>query len=194
MTSDSFPRTLTGRLIEFAKLLGAISIITGFFGGAWAFTYGPVRDFLNQWDAMQSNQLRLIEAVKELRGEDRVIRETPGMTYVSEPVYEGELIQFNFIAHRTLLGEACEFLHSQSIFTDKMNIPTPGSRWDAVRQITDTPTPLRHRYKPPDNLLPGRVTVYLILAYRCDGKLVHDQTSTAAFELLAGPRPPVEPL
>ena len=189
MTSDNFPTSLSGRLIEIAKVLGAISIIVGFFGGAWSVTYGPLRDLLDQWEEVQTDIADLQDRMAQVQGEDRVIREVPGLTYVAEPVYQGERIVFNFVAERTRLGEKCILRYSQPIFTDMLNIPTPGERRQAARQISNNPTPLRPGYTPPVNLRPGRVTVYLILAYTCDGKEVFDQTSTAAFELLEGPRP-----
>ncbi|WP_226783314.1 hypothetical protein [Oceaniglobus trochenteri] len=189
MTSDEFPKTWRGRVVEAAKLIGALSIICGFFGGAWSITYGPLRDFLDQWAAMQINIAQLQDDMAAVQGEDRVIRETPGMTYVAEPVYQGENIRFNFVAERTRLGEPCILIQSQSIFTDAYNVPTPGSARLAARQVDDRPTPLQPTFTPPPNLRPGRVTVYLILTYQCDGKTVFDRTSTAAFELLEGPRP-----
>ncbi len=189
MTSDEFPHSLSARVVELAKVLGAISIIIGFFGGAWSLTYGPARDFLNQWQAMQEDISDLKERMAAVQGEDRVIREVPGLTYVAEPVYQNEKIVFNFVAERTRLGETCTLRYSQPIFTDMLNVPTPGERRQAARQISDDPTPLRPGYTPPVNLRPGRVTVYLILAYTCDGREVFDQTSTAAFELIEGPRP-----
>ena len=189
MTSDEFPHSLAGRIVELAKVLGSIGIIVSFFTGIWAFTYGPVASFLDQWSRMQNNIAELQQKMAVVQGEDRVIREVPGLTYVSEPVYEGENIVFNMVAERTRLGLNCVLQYSQPIFTDMLNIPTPGLRREAARQIRDDPTPLRPGYTPPPNLRPGRVTVYLILAYTCDGKTVFDQTSTAAFEIIEGPRP-----
>ena len=189
MTSDEFPHSLAGRVVELAKVLGSIGIIVSFFTGIWAFTYGPVASFLDQWSRMQNNIAELQQKMAVVQGEDRVIREVPGLTYVSEPVYQGENIVFNMVAERTRLGLNCVLQYSQPIFTDMLNIPTPGLRREAARQIRDDPTPLRPGYTPPPNLRPGRVTVYLILAYTCDGKTVFDQTSTAAFEIIEGPRP-----
>jgi len=189
MTSDEFPRSLAGRIVELAKVLGSISIIIGFFGGAWSVTYGPARDLLNEWAQMQRDIAELKSKMVTVLGEDRVIREVAGLTYVSEPVYQGEDISFNFVAERTALGEKCILEYSQPIFTDMLNVPTPGERRLAARQISGDPTPLRPTFAPPQNLRPGRVTVYLILAYDCGGKIIFDQTSTAAFEMLRGPRP-----
>lgn len=189
MTSDEFPHTFWARVVELAKVLGAISIIVGFFGGAWSVTYGPARELLNQWAAIQVDISDLQQRMATVQGEDRVIREIPGLTYVSEPVYQDENIVFNFVAERTRLGANCLLEYSQPIFTDMLNVPTPGGRRDAARQISDNPTPLRPGYAPPPNLRAGRVTVYLILAYSCDGKTVFDQTTTAAFEIIKGPRP-----
>ena len=189
MTADEFPHTIKARIVEIAKVISAVSIIIGFFGGAWSVTYGPARELLNQWEDTQRDIADLKRRMATVQGEDRVIREVPGMTYVSKPVYQNENIIFNMVAERTRLGEKCILEYSQPIFTDKMNVPTPGGRRLAARQISNNPTPLRPGYEPPDNLHPGRITVYLILAYECDGKTVFDQTSTAAFELIAGPRP-----
>ncbi len=189
MTGDTFPRGISGRIIEAAKILAAIGIIAGSATTLWAFTYGPIAAFLKQWWQMQVDIAELQADMRQVKGEDRVIREVPGLTYVSEPAYEGENIVFNFVAQRTRLGLGCILEYSQPIFTDQLNVPTPGARRQSARQIKDHPTPLRPGYTPPANLRPGRVTVYLILAYTCDGKTVFDQTSTAPFELLAGLRP-----
>lgn len=189
MTSDEFPHSLAGRIVELAKVLGAIGIIVGSATTLWAFTYGPIASFLEQWRAMQIDIAELQDRMAVVQGEDRVIREVPGLTYVSEPVYQGENIVFNMVAERTRLGEQCILEYSQAIFTDMLNVPTPGQRRLASRQIGGDPTPLRPGYKPPHNLRPGRITVYLILAYTCDGKPVFDQSTTAAFEMISGPRP-----
>lgn len=200
MTSDKFPSSLSGRVIELAKLIGSLSVIAGAILTIWSVTWGPARELVDyvvaEWTDMQESVAEIHEEVDslrkevaELKGEDRVIREVPGLTYVAEPVYQGERIVFNFVAERTRLGEKCLFRYSQPIFTDMFNIPTPGERRQAARQISNDPTPLRPGYTPPVNLRPGRVTVYLILAYTCAGEEVFDQTSTAAFELLEGPRP-----
>lgn len=189
MTGDAFPRTVSGRIVETAKVLAAIGIIIGSATTLWAFTYGPIAAFLKQWERMQIDIADLQADMVQVKGDDRVIRETPGLTYVSEPVYQGENIVFNFVAERTRLGAKCVLQYSQPIFTDMLNVPTPGKRREAARQISDAPTPLRPGFAPPPNLRAGRVTVYLILAYTCDGKTIFDQTSTAPFELLPGPRP-----
>lgn len=189
MTGDTFPNSISGRIVETAKVLAAIGIIIGSVTTLWAFTYGPVAAFLKQWERMQIDIADLQADMVQVKGDDRVIRETPGLTYVSEPAYQGENIIFNFVAERTRLGLNCILQYSQPMFTDMLNIASPGKRREAAHQINDDPTPLRPGYAPPAHLRPGRVTVYLILAYDCDGKTVFDQTSTAAFELLPGPRP-----
>lgn len=189
MTADEFPHSLAGRIVEVAKVLGALGIIFGTVTMLWAATYGPIASFLDQWGRMQIDIAELQEKMASVQGEDRVIREVPGLTYVSEPVYQGENIVFNMVAQRTRLGENCILEYSQPIFTDMLNVPTPGGRRDSARQIGGNQTPLKPSFVPPPNLRPGRVTVYLILAYECDGKTVFDQTSTAAFEMIAGPRP-----
>ncbi len=181
--------TVSDRIVQIAKVLGAVGVIWAVCGSAYSVSFGKARELLDAHYRMQADIIELKAEVASLKGEDKIIREKPGLTYVSEPVYENEPIIFNMVAERTRLGEGCILQYSQPIFTDQMNVPTPGQRRMAARQIDRDPTPLRPGYMPPDNLRPGRVTVYLILAYECDGNTLFDQTSTAAFELLAGPRP-----
>lgn len=123
------------------------------------------------------------------QGEDKVIRETPGLTYVSEPVYQGELITFNFQGQRTALGADCALVSTQAIFTDTLNAPTPGEVMPANINLSINPSLARPQYKVPRNIRPGRVTVFLVLQYLCGDQNVTDQTSTVAFELLEGERP-----
>lgn len=189
MTADDFPKTVTGRIIETAKIMTAVSTILVFLGGAWAFTYGPVREFLDEWKYIQTSIAELRRDMIIQQGNDKVIREVAGLTYVSEPIYQGDMLTFNYVASRTQLGLSCVLQSSQPIFTDLQNTPTPGNRIEAQIQLGPTPTPLRPEFMVPINIRPGRVTVYLVLEYLCDGRVVFDKTTVAAFDMLAGPRP-----
>lgn len=191
MTPDNFPTRWPARIIELAKLLGAISIITGFFGGLWAFTWGPVGDFLDQWAHMQSTLVRLSDDVRTLKGEDRVIRQPPGQSYVEEPVHQGENVVMVLVVARTRLGANCRLTEWVPIFTDDMAIPTPGHRaaiGPVRQQVGTNETRMRVEMVPPKHLRPGRVTVYLALTYRCPGAepdgIVPDRTDVIPFELL----------
>jgi hypothetical protein len=191
MTADTFPRTWRGRIIESAKLIGALSIIFGFFGGAWSVSYGPAADILQQWRDMQIAITELRQDVQALQGEDRVIRQPPGLSYIEEPVTQGENVYMILVVSRTRLGNDCRLLEWVPLFSDEMNIPTPGERANSgpvVRQINDTETRMRVEMVPPETLRPGRITVYLALTYQCpgaaNGGIVNDRTAVLAYELL----------
>lgn len=193
MTSDDFPRSLTGRIIDTAKIMTAVGTICLFLGGFWAVSFGPLRniieEFIDEWEHVQTSIIELRRDMQVLQGEDKVIREIPGLTYVSEPVYQGDVVVFNYVGSRTQLGLSCVLQSSQPIFSDVQNTPTPGPKVEAQLQLGQTPTPLRPEFQVPINIRPGRVTVYLVLEYICDGRTVFDKTSVAAFELLEGVRP-----
>ena len=131
-----------------------------------------------------------IDDIRRATGEDRVIRQTPGLSYVTEPVFVGDMITLNLVAERTALGRSCKLIDSQALFTDQTNVTTPGRR--AVegpprRQIDDTPTRLRVALIPPSTLQPGRVELYLVLEYICGDRTVFDRTDPVTFELLERP-------
>jgi hypothetical protein len=195
MTDDQFPTTWRGRLIEVSKLVGAVATIVATGWAAWSITYGPVRGFFDdlyafqedirtRQDRLRDDLARLREDVRELRGENRVIRETPGLTYVAEPVRVGDRVRFHFQAERTSLGEPCVLQRSIPIYTDERNIPTPGPERLAARQIGSSLTPLAPTYEMPADIRPGRVVMHLNLEYICNGQPVRDRTTSAAFTLL----------
>lgn len=187
MTSDEFPHTLIGRVVELAKVVSAVAILMSAAWSAWAATFGPIASFVQTWEQLQNDVAELRLKMLEVTGEDRVIRETPGLTYVSEPVKVGDTVQFSFVAQRTRLGERCVLKNSTPMYTDERNIPTPGPMRQASRQIDGNPTPLAPHYKMPEGLRPGRVVMHLILEYYCDGKTVFDRTSSVPFLLLPKP-------
>lgn len=206
MTNDEFPHTWRGRIIEIGKLAGASASIAATITAFWMFTAGPIREFLNLIDMIREEQVliweeigRLADGVARATGEDRVIREQPGQTYVSEPVYQGERVRFNMVAERTRLGAACTLIRTVPMFTDETRIPQPGPAAFPNRQIVGQgATFLQPVYEMPDTLQPGRVSIYLILEYECPAgdtgarQQVLDRTTTAVFRLLPGERPASE--
>lgn len=187
MTGDEFPHSALGRIVELAKVVGAVTVLISTASLVWASTVGPIANFITQWSDLQESVAMLHEDVKSLKGEDRIIRETPGLTYVSEPVYVGEPITFNVVLQRTVLGLGCIFQSSIPMYTDERNIAIPGPRKDTGRQIDDDPTPIVATHQQARGLRPGRVAMYLILQYECNGKTVFDKTSSVAFLLLERP-------
>lgn len=122
--------------------------------------------------------------VQKATGEDRVIHEASGLTYVTEPVYRGDQIILNMVARRTRLGAACTMVARTALFTDDTNIATPGNPKAAERQISTQDTPVRMILDVPPQIRPGRITVHLSLEFDCGGKRVFDTTRPAAFMLL----------
>ncbi|MFN7002171.1 MAG: hypothetical protein ACK4NW_01930 [Roseinatronobacter sp.] len=156
------------------------------------FLATPVRDRLERiWDSPDrlaeiADKLERIAAeLDRATGEDRVVFEAPGLSYVKEPVYQGEAITLNLVVRRTRLGESCTLLNRTAIFTDETNIASAGATVRPARQISASETAIRVSLDVPSQVLPGRVTVYLSLEFDCAGKRVFDQTRPVAFSLRA---------
>ncbi len=131
----------------------------------------------------------LTTEVQKATGEDRVIFETAGLSYVREPVHLGDKILYNLVVRRTRLGAACTLLNRTPIFTDESNISSAGPTERPARQVSGADTPLRILLDIPAPVSAGRVTVYLSLEFECPGangttKTVFDQTRPVAFMLL----------
>ncbi|MGR3495140.1 hypothetical protein [Citreimonas sp.] len=142
-------------------------------------------------DAIEDKLDEVVNRLDQATGEDRVIREL-GLSYVEEPVYQGENVILHLSVERTRLGRGCRLINSIPLFTDERNITLPGRRVNPGaprRQISDTPTRLRTEWVPPRTLEPGRVELALALEYDCDGTIVPESTRPVPFELVAGPRP-----
>lgn len=171
---------------------GAVMIFTPFWDQALAVWKTPER-----LDAALSEiaetQREIVSTVASLRndvrsatGEDRVIRQPPGLSYIQEPVRAGETVVLILVAGRTKLGAECTLTRWTPLFTDERNAPIPGRKAgppDVQRQIGAETTTMRIEMIPPD-LRPGRITVVLALDYDCDGQRVPDRTDPVAYYLL----------
>lgn len=160
---------------------GAIaSVLMIFAVGLWT-VYGAS---LIERARVELGIAELADQVRELAGENRVIRQMAGQSYVIEPVRVGDKVVLNIVAQRTTLGASCRLIGGQSLFTDEDGITVPGSALAARRQIDAMPTRLRVTLDPPPDLMPGRVEVYLSLEYDCGGKTVFDRTDTLVYRLM----------
>lgn len=126
----------------------------------------------------------LSERVRRATGEDRVIRQLPGLSYVSEPVRVGEPVILNLAVERTQFGASCTLRRGQSLFTDTTGVTIAGSEMQVNRQIGRTQTRVRTAFDAPDDLIPGRIELYLALEYECGNQTVFDRTDTVSFKLL----------
>ena len=57
------------------------------------------------FEAQAERIAELSSLVTKLAGEDRVIRQSPGQSYVTEPVGQGEDVTLNLVAQRTALAQ-----------------------------------------------------------------------------------------
>lgn len=158
---------------------------------ALAYLFTPLKDRLSGiWEGPErlaeiSAKLDALSLdVRRATGEDRIIREVPGLSYVTEPVHFGDTLTLNLVIRRTELGERCTLIKRTALFTDETNIASPGPSVSPAMQISTADTAIRLRLQMPAQIRPGRVTVHLSLEYECDGKRMFDQTSPVAFMLL----------
>lgn len=119
--------------------------------------------------------------VRRATGEDRVISETLGLSYVVEPVFKGDPVTLNLVVKRTRTGAACYLRNRTALFTDETNIAAAGETIKPARQLGTTETPLRLTLNVPPQVRIGRVTVYLSLEFDCGGVTVFDQTRPVPF-------------
>jgi len=196
MTQDHFPHTWSGRIVELAKIIGALTILGSTAALIWAWAYGPVGKFLDGVTEAQVSIRALALEVSQIKqdmaritGEDRVIRQTPGLSYIEEPVHEGEIVTMIMVASRTTLGRDCRLIEWTPLFTDTSGITIPGApaRDGPIRrQISQDLTRLHIEMQPPDDLKPGRVELYLALTYVCgpDERVTYDRTDPVIYELM----------
>ncbi|MBP0484686.1 hypothetical protein [Sagittula salina] len=193
MTSDEFPHSWMARIVELAKVIGALSVIASAGLAVYAWTFGPVGRFFAKVDKIVVDIAQLQQDVARANGEDRVIRQPDGMSYIREPVTQGEMVTMMLTIGRTRLGQACRLTDWVPIFVDGTNIPLPGRRAypnRSLQQLGEGLETRRIEMIPPEELMPGRVTVYLALSYAClsqgGEKPVPDRTDVLAYMLLPG--------
>jgi hypothetical protein len=133
--------------------------------------------------ALSVDVKELTQEVRRANGEDKVIRQPPGLSYVKEPVKVGEDVTMVLVIARTSLGEGCRFVGGQSLFSDARNIPFPGSEVSVQRQVGNSDARLYISITPPEELLIGRVEMWLILEYQCNGGTHFEPTYTVTYEL-----------
>ena len=130
---------------------------------------------------------RLSIEVNKATGEDKVILEVAGQSYVREPVVLGDKITLNMVVRRTSLGASCTLVNRTAIFTDETGIASAGETLRPARQLGTSESMVRLMLDVPAQVVIGRVTVYLSLEFDCDGKRVFNQTRPVAFMLLNPP-------
>lgn len=156
-----------------------LAIFTPFWDNAKAVWQTP-----SKIDQLQADVQSLRTDLTIVTGDNRVIRQSPGLSYVTEPVRIGDPVILNLVMQRTELGESCIFITGQSLFTEAGGVMTPGSEIHPSRQIGDAQVRMRIHLTAPQTLNPGRIELYLALEYNCDGKRVFDRTDVVTYNLL----------
>lgn len=200
--SDLMPRTRTaiGLMRDFFWLATVvtpmmIAMLYGLYAMNREWIVGTVKAELGIGNlATEGSMARLAEQVEALSedvrratGEDRVIRQPQGLSYVEEPVSIGENVVLWLTVARTRLGKDCRLTDWTPLFTDSRNVPLAGARphpGGVRRQIGDDFEKLRVEMVPPPGLQPGRIELYLVLDYDCAGKRVPDRTDVVTYQLI----------
>ena len=173
-------------IIMGGMLTGIVFLFTPFFDQVkevWATPEALVD--IQQTQVMILDQLTsLNNTVNEYSGENRVIRQPPGLSYVEEPVHIGdEILNIYYVLQRTDLGASCDAVAGKPFFIDNRNIPIPAADIK-VRNIDTNLGPLRVPVELPDEIKPGSVAVYIVMEYSCNGKKKYDSTDPIRFLLI----------
>ena len=163
--------------------------LTAIIVALWSPVSSNLKDIWNSPDrltAIETGVHEIRENMRNLSGENRIIRQREGLSYVEEPVRRGENVFLYLVVERTELGKNCVLTKAVPLFKDKTGVTTPGVRPERPLQsgLTTDPTVIRLEYVPPPNLELGRVEVYVTLEYDCDGKTMFDKTDVLTYELL----------
>ena len=163
--------------------------LTAIIVALWSPVGSNLKDIWNSPDrltAIETGVDEIRENMRNLSGENRIIRQREGLSYVEEPVHRGENVFLYLVIERTELGKNCVLTKAVPLFKDKTGVTTPGTRPERPLQIglTTDPAVVRLEYIPPPKLELGRIEVYVSLEYECDGKTMFDKTDVLTYELL----------
>lgn len=164
-------------------------MLTAIVVALWSPVSNNLKDIWESPDrltAIENGVDDIRENMRNLSGENRIIRQREGLSYVEEPVRRGENVFLYLVIERTELGKNCVLTKAVPLFKDKTGVTTPGIRPERPLQIglTTDPTVTRLEYIPPPNLELGRIEVYVSLEYECNGKTMFDKTDVLTYELL----------
>ena len=155
----------------------------------WSPVGSNLKDIWNSPDrltAIETGVDEIRENMRNLSGENRIIRQREGLSYVEEPVHRGENVFLYLVIERTELGKNCVLTKAVPLFRDKTGVTTPGTlpERDLISGVTTDPIAIRLEYIPPPNLELCRVEVYVTIEYECNGKTGFDRTDILTYELI----------
>lgn len=176
-------RKLAAKAVIYAAIAGGLMLVEPLRERVTAIWNSPAA-----LDHIFHEVREMRDSLRRVTGEDRVIRQTPGQSYVVEPVTWGTTVVMNVVVQRTTLGATCRLLRRTGVFTDRNGVAYAGLTVEPSRQIGVTPDRVRIEMEHPRALPPGRTEVYLALEYNCAGVTVFDRTDNMVFTLLEAPR------
>ena len=166
------------------------TILTFVFFGMWAMYGDEIVAKAREELSIDRNYELILQAL----GEDRAIRQPPGLSYVQEPVYVGETIVVNLVIQRTEWGSACIFEDGHAVFVQPNGIIIGGSSIPTQRQVSTDLTRFQIPVNTPDTRfiqrseLNQRWAVYFALDYECYGHTVIEETDLIPFIMRDRPR------
>lgn len=202
----SNPQTLYDKIKEYLAIALLLLPILGFTmtlvgAGIWTLYGKDFVDFLKSEMRIEESMIQPLEdkidkiariqnvelnKLKNFTGENRVIYQPAGFSYVRTPVYQNETVEIILTIGRTDRGKDCLFLGGRAIFLDESNFEIPGSEIKPQRQIGIGAERFIVLVEQPKRLplRPGNVAVYLTLDYNCDDKFIIENTYPMQFILL----------
>jgi hypothetical protein len=176
--------------IWFVSLLSVpfTALMTFVIVGIWSVYGDGIISELREELGINENQERISEAL----GENRVLRQPYGLSYVSEPVYVNDRMVVNLTYSRTEYGTSCVFEGGRTSFIMPDGIPLGGSEIPVVRQIGENLTTFRLAVDSPsgpfaEEHLDDRWSVFLILQYDCQNTTEFEETYPMPFVLRSRP-------
>lgn len=127
-------------------------------------------------------QKKMLTAINELTGDDRITRQPLGMSYVTEPVNaEDDFIELVMFIGRTSLGATCILEEVVPRYIDTNNVVTTLKPRRGGNQLGTDVIKVVIELERPHDMIAGRTGVDLQLRYTCGSKTVFENTNTIYF-------------
>lgn len=155
-------------------------ILTTMVLGLWTLYGDVVISKARHELGVDRNYKLIIEAL----GEDRVLRQPRGLSYVEEPVFVGGQMAVNVVIERTDMGSHCILKEGHILFIEPGGNIINGGRFDPLRQISTDMTRLRMVFDAPtpttsSHSATPRWAVYFVLEYTCELVNIHSSRGQA---------------
>lgn len=162
------------------------TILTFIFFGIWAVYGDPLIEKAREELGIRENYELTMRAL----GEDKVLRQPEGLSFVQEPVYSGEDILVNLVIERTDWGDECLFNGGSTVFIQPNGITISGGSLPVIKQISTDSTrfqlqvdsPNLHNYRFRDDR-EERWALFFLFDYTCYGQKITEESRPLPFIL-----------